>query len=155
MERVRLPSGTLRNGVAEEVEALLNRMVAAWDAGDARAYAEEFTEDATYVIYAGIVCQGRAEIERSHVPVFETYQRGSRMRMRVLGARRLSDDVVVVLTEGGLGKRKPGKLNKVQTFTLVRQDGTWRCAAFQNTKKNRVMVAVNAWDTRRRERTAA
>lgn len=155
MERVTLPSGTLRDGVAEPVEDLLNRIVAAWDAGDAAAYAREFTEDATYVIYAGIVCRGRAEIERGHVPVFETYQRGSKMRMHVLDARQLSDDVVVVLTEGGLGKRKPGKLNKVQTFTLVRETDAWRCAAFQNTKRNRVMVAVNAWDTRRRERTTA
>jgi uncharacterized protein (TIGR02246 family) len=138
----------------QEIKNLLSRMVAAWDAGDARAYAREFTEEANYVIYAGIAYRGREEIERGHVPVFETYQRGSTMRIRVLSATHLSDDVAVVLTEGGLGKRKPGKLNKVQTFTLVRQDGTWRCAAFQNTKKNRVMVAVNAWDTRRRERAS-
>lgn len=154
MERVKLESTGLKNGVAQGVEEVLNRLVAAWDAGDARAYAAEFTEDATYVIYAGIAYEGRPEIERSHVPVFETYQRGSKMTMRVLGARQLSDDVVVVLTEGGLGRRQPAALNKVQTFTLVREADRWRCAAFQNTKKNRAMIAVNAWDTRRRERAS-
>lgn len=139
---------------AQEIDAVLDRMVTAWNAGDAHAYAAEFTEDATYVIYAGIAYQGREEIERSHVPVFETYQRGSRMTMKVLSTTHLSDDVVVVLTEGGLSRRGPARLNKVQTFTLVRHGDGWRCAAFQNTRKNRAMIAVNAWDTRRRERAA-
>lgn len=144
----------LTDDTAQAVTAVLDRMVAAWDAGDAHAYAAEFTEDASYVIYAGIAYQGREEIERSHVTVFETYQRGSRMTMKVLSTTALSDDVVVVLTEGGLSRRGPARLTKVQTFTLVREGDVWRCAAFQNTKKNRMMIAVNTWDTRRRQRAA-
>ena len=126
----------------DTIEAALARLSAAWDAGDAAAYAREFTDDATYVIYAGIVYEGRAAIERGHVPVFEKWQRGSRMRMRVRTVRHLGDDVAVVLTEGGIGKRRI-PVNKVQTFTMVRRDGRWRCAAFQNTKKNRLFIRMN------------
>ena len=126
----------------DTIEAALARLSAAWDAGDAAAYAREFTDDATYVIYAGIVYEGRAAIERGHVPVFEKWQRGSRMRMRVRTVRHPGDDVAVVLTEGGIGKRRI-PIDKVQTFTMVRRDGRWRCAAFQNTKKNRLFIRMN------------
>ena len=126
----------------DTIEAALARLSAAWDAGDAAAYAREFTTDATYVIYAGIVYEGRDAIERGHVPVFEQWQKGSRMRMRVRSVRHLGDDVAVVLTEGGIGKRRI-PVNKVQTFTMVRRDGRWRCAAFQNTKKNRLFIRMN------------
>ena len=126
----------------DTIEAALARLSAAWDAGDAAAYAREFTTDATYVIYAGIVYEGRDAIERGHVPVFEQWQKGSRMRMRVRSIRHLGDDVAVVLTEGGIGTRRI-PIDKVQTFTMVRRDGRWQCAAFQNTKKNRFFIRMN------------
>ncbi|TYL52853.1 SgcJ/EcaC family oxidoreductase [Agromyces mariniharenae] len=127
----------------DTIEAALARVSAAWDAGDATAYANEFTDDATYVIYAGIVYAGREAIERGHVPVFEKWQKGSRMRMRVISVRPIGDDVAVVLTEGGIGKRRI-PIDKVQTFTMLRRDGRWQCAAFQNTKKNRLFIRMNS-----------
>ena len=126
----------------DTIEAALARLSAAWDAGDAAAYAREFAEDATYVIYAGIAYEGREAIERGHVPVFEKWQQGSRMRMRVISVRPLGDEVAVVLTEGGIGRRRI-PIDKVQTFTMVRRDGRWQCAAFQNTKKNRLFIRMN------------
>jgi len=125
------------------VDASLSRIAAAWDAGDARAFAAEFTEDASYVIFAGIVSLGRAEIEKAHRPVFEKWQKGSRMSMRELH-RYASTDAVIVVTEGGIGKGRRVRHDKVQTFVFVDDDGTWRCAAFQNTKKNGLFVWVNA-----------
>jgi len=127
----------------DTIEAALARLSAAWDAGDAAAYANEFTDDASYVIYAGIVYDGRDAIERGHVPVFERWQKGSRMRMRVLRVRLLADDLAVVLTEGGIGKGRRIPIDKVQTFVMVRRDGRWQCAAFQNTKKNRLFIRMN------------
>lgn len=122
----------------------LERMRRAWDAGDASAFAEEFTEDATYVIFAGLVSHGRDEIRADHVPVFEKWQRGTRMSMRVLDARVYGDDVAIVLTDGGIGKGARIRHDKVQTYTLVRDGDRWLCAAFQNTKRNRLFAAINA-----------
>ena len=62
--------------------------------------------------------------------------------LRVLSLRHLGDDVAVVLTEGGIGTRRI-PIDKVQTFTMVRRDGRWQCAAFQNTKKNRFFIRMN------------
>lgn len=134
------------------VTQALDRIRAAWDAGDADAYAAQFTDDANYVIFAGLVSRGRSEIRADHVPVFEKWQRGSRMSMKVLDVRLLGDDVAVVLTEGGVGKRPRIPHDKVQTFVLVRQDERWLCAAFQNTKRNRFLAAINA---REKQRVAA
>lgn len=133
------------------IEAL-DRIQRAWDAGDATAHAAEFTEDATYVIFAGIVSTGRAAIRADHVPVFERWQRGSRMSMRIVDARMLSERAAVVVTEGGIGKGARIRHDKVQTFVMVREGDRWLCASFQNTKRNRLFAAVNA---REKQRLAA
>jgi uncharacterized protein (TIGR02246 family) len=124
------------------IDASLARMTAAWGAGDARAFAAEFTRDASYVIFAGIASFGRDEIEMAHVPVFERWQKGTRMSMREL-RRRDAGDAVIVVSEGGIGRRRV-RHDKLQTFVFVPDGDTWRCAAFQNTKKNPLFVWMNA-----------
>lgn len=127
----------------DTIEDVLARISQAWNAGDAAAFGREFTEDATYVIFVGLVNEGRRAIEVAHVPVFEKWQKGSRMRIEVRSVRYLGDDVAIVLTEGGIGKGRRLPVDKVQTFTMVRRDGRWQCAAFQNTKKNRLFIRLN------------
>jgi uncharacterized protein (TIGR02246 family) len=122
----------------------LDRMRSAWDAGDASAFADQFTTDATYVIFAGIVSRGRDEIRNDHIPVFEKWQRGTRMSMSLLDVRVYADDVAIVLTDGGIGKGSHIRHDKVQTYTFVREGERWLCAAFQNTRRNRLFAAVNA-----------
>jgi uncharacterized protein (TIGR02246 family) len=126
-----------------------DRMTDAWAAGDADAFAAEFTQDASYVIYVGLTYFGRTAIRDAHVPVFQRWQKGTRLSMRVLDTRIVSDGVAVVTTEGGIGKGATIKHDKVQTFVMVEQDHTWRCAGFQNTKKNRLFIAMNRWSESR------
>lgn len=132
-------------GIAESLE----RMRRAWDAGDPAGYAQEFTEDASYVIFIGTVSRGRDAIRTDHVPLFERWQRGSRMSMTVLDARMLSESAAVVLTEGGIGKGRRIRHDKIQTFVFVRDGDVWRCSAFQNTKRNRLLTAINAREQKR------
>jgi len=127
----------------------LERIRLAWAAGDADAYAAEFTADATYVIFAGLISRGREEIRADHVPVFERWQRGTRMSMNVLDARMLGEDCAIVVTEGGVGKGTTITHDKVQTFVFVRAGDRWSCASFQNTKRNRLFAMVNAREKRR------
>jgi hypothetical protein len=56
------------------------------------------------------------------------------MVVKPLSVRALGEDVILALTIGGLGKQEPIRYDKIQTFTLLRRNGRWRCAAFQNTK---------------------
>jgi len=120
---------------SDTIEDCLERIRAAWDAGDAAAFAAEFTEDATYVIYLGAPLVGRPEIERMHV---DPLGRGTRMRIQVLSTKLLTDDVAVVLTVGGVGKDAMTPYDKVQTLTLVRRCNRWRCTAFQNTEMSSI-----------------
>ena len=119
--------------MGDEAQQFLDRLVAAWDAGDAATYAGLFTEDATYVIFLGEVLSGRTEIERNHVDVFGRWQKGSRMAVTPLNVRKVGRDTCILLTVGGIGSTAPISYDKFQTFTLVRTDDGWLCAAFHNT----------------------
>lgn len=130
---------------------VLAQMVEAWDDGDAENYASYFTADATYVTFLGSVSKGRSAIASDHEPVLTRFQKGSRMRVQVTSIRFIGDDVAIILSEGGVSKERNVPLNKVQTFVFERQaDDTWLCAAFQNSKKNKLM----GWLTSRNERPA-
>ena len=118
----------------DTVEDCLDRIRTAWNAGDARAFARSFTEAATYVIYLGEVLVGRDEIESNHVQVFTKWQKGTRMAIRTLRKTPLGDDAAIVLTAGGIGAGASVQYDKLQTLTMVRHEGRWFCAAFQNTK---------------------
>jgi uncharacterized protein (TIGR02246 family) len=130
------------------IDALLAALRDTWARGDAAAYADLFTPDASYVIYVGGISLGRAAIRRDHEPVLGKWQKGSRMEMRVLDVSPIAPGVVRVLTEGGVGTGKRVPLDKVQTYVLVRGEEGWRCAAFHNTKKNRLFLWLNARATR-------
>ncbi|GHH04580.1 SgcJ/EcaC family oxidoreductase [Comamonas sp. JC664] len=121
----------------DSIDACLGRIRAAWGAGDAHAYGQEFTEDAAYVIFLGDPLSGRDELERNHVPVFARWQKGTRMRVEPIVTRRLGEDVSVGLTVGGIGKGDGSPFDKLQTYTFVLQEGRWRCSAFQNTRMSR------------------
>jgi|SRR5450631_498376 len=123
--------------VDDTAEGCLERIKLAWNAGDAHAYAGEFAEDATYVIYLGDPFRGREEIGRNHVPVLTKWQKGTKMTIKVIDLKWLGPDAVSVLTAGGIGKGANIPFDKLQTFTLVRRGGRWSCVAFQNTKMSR------------------
>ena len=121
----------------DAVEACLERIRLAWNAADARAYAGEFTADATYVIFLGEALLGREAIERTHIDVLARWQKGTTMAIKTIGMRQLGDDVAAALTIGGIGKGHEIPYDKLQSFTMVRRDGRWLCAAFQNTQMSR------------------
>ncbi|WP_147943287.1 SgcJ/EcaC family oxidoreductase [Microbispora hainanensis] len=126
------------------VTAVLDRLTAAWNAGDGAAYGAEFTADATYVTYVGTLYVGGAEIGRAHQALFESFLKGTRLASEIVGVRFSGPDTALVVTRGDVHKGRPGKLGKIQTYTLVRQaDGGWKVAAFQNTKHRALIEAVS------------
>jgi uncharacterized protein (TIGR02246 family) len=128
----------------QEVRDLFDALVSAWDANDGDAYGACFTEDASYTTFAGTVYQGRADIAAGHRALFRTFLKGSRMFNELTGIRFHGPDVAVVTGRGDVGKKRPGRLGKVQTYTIVREaDGRWRIAAFHNTRRRPLMEAVS------------
>jgi len=122
------------------VEDTLTSLAAAWNDGDATAYADLFTPDATYVIFDGTVVRGRAAIEEGHRALFAGPLRGFRMEppTAAVPVRYLGAGVAHVLATGGT--RPPGQEElpsdraSVVSFVLVRDGEDWRIAAFQNTR---------------------
>lgn len=133
------------------VQAVLNRLVSAWEHHDAEAYGELFTEDATYITYVGTFYQGRRDIVESHRTLFAGFLKGTRLADEILDVRFYGPGAAVVNGRGDTYKgKRPEKLGKIQTYTLVRDtdadadaDGQWRIAAFQNTKRKPLMEAVS------------
>jgi uncharacterized protein (TIGR02246 family) len=124
------------------VEDALTRLAAAWNDGDATAYADLFTPDATYVVFDGTVVRGRTAIEEGHRALFAGPLRGFRMEPPAAApVRYLGPDVAHVLATGDT--RPPGQEEpapdraSVVSFVLVRHDDDWRIAAFQNTRAQR------------------
>lgn len=131
------------------VRAVLDRLVAAWERHDAEAYGELFTEDATYITYVGTFYRGRRDIVDSHHTLFAGFLKGTRLADEILDVRFHGPGTAVVNGRGDTYKgKRPAKLTKIQTYTLVRDagegaDGQWRIAAFQNTKRKPLMEAVS------------
>ncbi|MEV5965130.1 SgcJ/EcaC family oxidoreductase [Kribbella sp. NPDC051952] len=124
--------------------AVLDRLAAAWEAGDGVAYGREFTADASYVTYVGTVYRGRDDLAAGHAALFGKFLKGTRMFSEVIELRMYGERMAIVVTRGDVGKKRPSRLAKLQTFTLVLEDdGEWRVAAFQNTKHHQLMEAVS------------
>jgi uncharacterized protein (TIGR02246 family) len=126
------------------VDDVLARLSAAWNAGDATAYAAEFTPDATYVVFDGTVLRGRGEIEDSHRWLFDGPLRGSTMGFAIgeddgPPVRVVAPGVAhLVLAGGGVRPEGveivPADRRSVVSLVLVEDGGAWRVAAFQNTR---------------------
>ena len=129
------------------VLATLDRIGAAWNAGDATAFGAEFTPDATYVTFDGQVLAGREAIVDVHRRLFDGPLKGSTMGASSTGddaptVRFLRPDVAHVLTGGavrpGDRERTTPDRDSVPSFVLVDDGDGWRVAAFHNTRRRAV-----------------
>ncbi|MFD0361959.1 SgcJ/EcaC family oxidoreductase [Nocardia sp. GCM10030253] len=141
------PSGAVPSPQSvQDICDLLDELTAAWGRGDADAYGALFTEDATYTSYMGTYYQGRTDIAEGHRALFGGFVKGTELADSILGIRFYGSDTAVVTSRGDTykGDRKsPEDLSKAQTYTVVRQDGHWRIAAFHNTQRKNVMERIS------------
>lgn len=128
------------------VRAVFDRLTRAWAGGDAAAFAAEFTENADYVTWFGGYYRGRADIEAVHVPVFEKWQKGTRLDGDIVSVRFPTPDVALVHGLGAVVKgkrRRTARNTKVNLFVMVREGADWRIAAFHNTKRNWLLAKLS------------
>lgn len=137
------------NQAAEDaVRLLFQRMLDAWNAGNAQAYAALFTEDAHYLAFDGVDQRGRAAIEAAHRPLFERYLKGSRLIGEIVDVRALADGVVLAhaigsILDRGMQSPKPERLSS-QTLVAVREEESWRFVAFHNTRVRPIMSGLRS-----------
>ena len=127
------------------IAAVFRRLEQTWAHADATGFGELFTVDCTYTTWVGTAYQGREEVAESHRVLWSRFLKGSRLVGEDVSVRFLTPDVAVVTSRGDVYTgRRPRRLSKVQTYTLVREaDGRWRIAAFQNTKRRPLLEKIS------------
>jgi uncharacterized protein (TIGR02246 family) len=117
------------------IRNVLKGVYEAWNASDADAFVAEYTEDASAIL-PGSYRKSREEIRESMKAGFSTFLKGSTTTDKVLNIRFLNDDAAVVVSETGIlfpGETEvPADRLVVASWVLVRQDGKWLLAAYQN-----------------------
>lgn len=117
------------------VQAVFDQIYAAWAAGDADAFAELYTEDAT-VAMPGVYYHGREAVRHHMAQGFAGPLKGSRGVDTPHHIRVLGDTAIVVSRAGIQLAGEPGvpaDREVTATWVLARQDGRWLVAAYANT----------------------
>ncbi len=119
----------------------LTALEAAWQTGDADAYAALHAPDVTYVAFDGAVMTGREEVAAGHRPLFDGIMRGSRLAVLERAIRFPDATTAIVVQRAGIimrwqtGRTAPSRKRLSTNTTVLRHDGDrWTVAAFQNTR---------------------
>jgi uncharacterized protein (TIGR02246 family) len=132
-------AGEIPAGPEDEkaIRAIIAKLAEDWTAGDARAWAEPFAEDADFTVVNGLQLKGREAVVRGHEQIFATIFKDTKQQLAVRSIRFLRDDVAVVHVEGSVvkkGEEFPASPQVVPLFVLVKSKGGWQITVFQNTR---------------------
>lgn len=134
------PTGQTATGARSEdeaaIKAIIQRLQDGWNAGDGKAFASSFAEDADYVIVNGLKIKGREMIASGHQNIFDTVYKNSRISASIKSVRFLRSDIAIAHIEWNLkysenGTPREGKA--MNSLTLTKENGEWSIAAFHNT----------------------
>jgi uncharacterized protein (TIGR02246 family) len=124
-----------------EIEAILARQSAAWEAGDAIAFAADVQDGVLFTNVVGMFSIGRAPFVAQHEHIFSTIYMGSKLEQDIVAITLIRSDVVIVDTLTRLvdaPHRPPGielidgairtRLEQV----IVKDGADWKVASFHN-----------------------
>lgn len=119
------------------VREVPGRIMAAWAANDAEAFAAVFTEDATMILPGGVFVTGRDEIRSFMAAGYAGPYRGTRVFGEPVSVKFLGPDASVVITKGGVlapGETEVAPERAVRAMWILRKQGDqWLITAYQNT----------------------
>lgn len=119
----------------DEISAVPPRMIAAWAANDADAFANLFIEDGTLIL-PGVYQKGRANIRAFMAAGFAGEYRGTSVTGSPIELKPLAPGAVALLTIGGVMLPGESRLRDSRairaSWILVKRDGEWRLAVYHN-----------------------
>lgn len=129
-----------QSATQELIKSVINNYEQAWNRHDAKALAEQYHTDATWVNWFGAYYKGRVEIEKHYQVTHSTYFKATHFTTRSI------EDIVLVKPDMALvhvrtdlsgDERYPGQTFRFRRMILfTNKDGGWRILAGQNAKLN-------------------
>jgi uncharacterized protein (TIGR02246 family) len=122
--------------VGNEVRALYDTLITAWNDHDGTAMAAPFAEDGVVIGFDGSVSSGKQAIRSEMTSIFADHETG-RYAVEVKSVRGLGQHAMILRAIAGLVS--PGQTainpdtNSHQTVVAEGDDGQWRIVLFQNT----------------------
>jgi uncharacterized protein (TIGR02246 family) len=117
------------------VAAVMERMVTAWAAHDADGMADLFVPEGMLVL-PGVYLNGREEIRSFMSAAYAGPYKGTRVTGKPIGAVKLGQASVAVLTEGGViaaGRTELAAGDAIRaSWVVVRRNGIWKLAVYHN-----------------------
>jgi uncharacterized protein (TIGR02246 family) len=99
----------------------------------------------------GLHLRGRDAIAAAHQEIFDSFYKGTEVRLDVRDLRSLRPDVAVVHFDGrivGPSEQLPEQPQFVLVAVMSKEDGLWRVVVFHNTK-NTVAEYLGKGDVRK------
>jgi uncharacterized protein (TIGR02246 family) len=122
------------------VRNVLAEYEVSWNGHDTAAFGGLFTEDCDYVNTAGVRWKGVQEIAQRNAELFQKRLKRAVRRLTGVEVRFSTPDVALVhATWDVTGWSRPAGeaipvLKEITTMTMVKTDGKWLIAAFQDTE---------------------
>ncbi|SRR6266566_1956671 len=121
------------------IAAIPQRVVAAWAAHDANAFAGVFTEDGTMIL-PGLYLKGQGAIRSHMAAAFEGEYKGTRVTGQPIDLKVLGAGAAALITHGGVlapGESEPSDESAIRaSWVVVKKDGQWRLALYQNSPRD-------------------
>jgi uncharacterized protein (TIGR02246 family) len=117
----------------KEVFASFSRI---WDTPGMPGFEELFTDDADFVVVTGKWLKGRDTIVSYHRELLKSRYAGSKQLPQTVNVRFLTPEIAIAHFASGARYTQDGQEHTrtgLGTATLVKREGRWRIAAFQNT----------------------
>jgi uncharacterized protein (TIGR02246 family) len=123
----------------DAIRAIHQRMIDAWNAGDAEAFAAPFTDNADFVAFEGTHLKGWREIVSFHQRIFDTVVKGTRLQGEVKFVHFLSAALAVMHSEvrvtlRGQTEASPSR-DSMQLTVVAKPDGEWRGEGLMNARR--------------------
>lgn len=128
----------------DQIRSLLAEQAAAWNRGDAAAWARDFAPDADFINILGMHFHDRVQVEKRHAELFGSIFKDSRLSVTVWKVRVLSPVSAVAETVHelkGYARLPPairatepqGLLRTRMKYVFVKASGQWVIVSAQNT----------------------
>jgi len=123
----------------DAIRAIHQRMIDAWNAGDAAAFAAPFTDDADFIAFEGTHLKGRREIASFHHQIFDTVVKGTRLQGEVKFVRFPSPVLAVMhsgvrVTLQRQTEASPSR-DSMQLTVVAKRGGEWRGEGLMNARR--------------------